>query len=157
MRNWLPTQAEGVALANTNQVEVPVLVFRVKRIYTLIGLVSFAPACAPFFVVYTAPNPGIGGWIFFGGLALALAMIGMASLVYAVFVRIEVGHGKLYYFGCWKEFTILLSNIRGVNVSIGNVVLDVGTKRRWVIPEVFVKREEMISLLQPTSVISPRS
>ncbi len=125
-------------------------VFRVKRTYFAVALLTYPVALLPLLVVWLSPRPGIGGWLAFGFLSLCFFALASASLCYALFARVELQGHELRYKGIWRSLTIDLAKVRSVYPSLKNIVFDVGERRRLVIPDVFEHREKLLEAIAET-------
>lgn len=123
------------------------LVFRVKKSYLWLALSSYTLASLPLVVVGLSPDPGVGGWIAFSILAFCFIIISSAGVLFALRAKVIIWGKKLNYFGVWRSYVLDLENVMYAYASFGNLVIDIGKKRRVVIPNVFQEEWKLIEII----------
>ncbi len=123
------------------------MVFRVKRIHFMWAVLSYIGAALPIIVLLVSPNPGLGGWIAFGSLALGFAAISTAYLAHVLRAHVSIDGTLLRYQEPWRSVEVDLGGVKGVYLSLNYIVLDVGKPRRVAIPDVFERRHALLDAI----------
>jgi hypothetical protein len=111
------------------------------------GVLSYLTAFVPVVVLLLSPRPGIGGWMFFGLLALGFASIATAYMAHVLSANVSIQGSKLRYHEPWRSVEVDLAKVKNVYASLNYIVLDTGEPRRIAIPDVFERREELLNAI----------
>jgi len=126
-----------------------ILVFRAKKTYLILPLISYAFAALPLIALGLSPHHvKIDGWIFCSLLSLGFLAMSTVGVIASIRARATVSGGKLYYHGMWRSRVLDLSKVKYVYVFLGDFVIDVGEKRRVVIPNMFHDRGELLEIIK---------
>jgi hypothetical protein len=119
-------------------------VYRVKKIFIWIALMSYLVVPLPVLVVWLSPRPGLEGWIAFGGISFAFGLVSTYALAYALRARVVVEGKDFSYEALWRAKKFDLTETQSVYVSLGSLVFVFNDGRRITIPDSFQNRSQLL-------------